>query len=102
VYDLLDFPSAIAFAYVLAGAFGAKMRANADWTRFARPTNADLDEFIANLVLWPFWSLRAYGIAWIFEPIPEVGIHEQGDGLVKRRSMRRIMARRMKASTVRA
>jgi hypothetical protein len=36
------------------------------------------------------------------EPIQEVRIHEQGDDLVKRRSMRRIMARRMKAATVRA
>jgi hypothetical protein len=36
------------------------------------------------------------------EPIQEVRIHEQRDGLVKRRSMRRIMARRMKAATVRA
>ena len=36
------------------------------------------------------------------EPIQEVRIHEQQDGLVKRRSMRRIMARRMKAATVRA
>jgi RHS repeat-associated protein len=36
------------------------------------------------------------------EPIQEVRIHEQGDGLVKRRSMRRIMARRKKAATVRA
>ena len=36
------------------------------------------------------------------EPIQEVGIHEQRDDLVKRRSMRRIMARRMKAATVRA
>jgi hypothetical protein len=36
------------------------------------------------------------------EPIQEVGSHEQGLGLVNRRSMRRIMARRMKAATVRA
>ena len=36
------------------------------------------------------------------EPIQEVRIHEQQDDLVKRRSMRRIMARRMKAATVRA
>jgi hypothetical protein len=38
----------------------------------------------------------------VLEPIQEVRIHEQQDGLVKRRSMRRIMARRMKAATVRA
>src|SRR5512147_1041564 len=36
------------------------------------------------------------------EPIQEVRIHEQRDGLVKRRSMSRIMASRMKAATVRA
>jgi hypothetical protein len=34
------------------------------------------------------------------EPIQEVGIHGQGVDLVKRRSMRRIIARRMKAATV--
>ena len=37
---------------------------------------------------------------WL-EPIQEVRIHEQQDGLVKRRSMRRTVARRMKAATVR-
>ncbi len=38
----------------------------------------------------------------LLEPIPEVEIHGQRVGLVKRLSMRRIMARRTKASTVRA
>ena len=33
------------------------------------------------------------------EPIQEVGIQEQWAGLVKRRSMMRIMARRMEAAT---
>jgi hypothetical protein len=36
------------------------------------------------------------------EPIQEVRIHRQGFDLVKRRSMMRIMARRMKAAVVRA
>lgn len=36
------------------------------------------------------------------EPIQEVRIQREGAGRVKRLSMRRIMARRMKASTVRA
>jgi hypothetical protein len=37
---------------------------------------------------------------FLLEPIQEVGIHGQGVDLVKRRSMRRIIARRMKAATV--
>ena len=41
-------------------------------------------------------------IGILLEPIQEEWIHEQGLGLVKRLSMRRIMARRMKAATVRA
>src|SRR6266851_1446770 len=36
------------------------------------------------------------------EPIQELWIHDQAVDLVKRRSMRRIMARRKKAATVRA
>jgi hypothetical protein len=36
----------------------------------------------------------------ILDPIPEDEIQEQGLGLVKRRSMMRIMARRTKAATV--
>ena len=38
----------------------------------------------------------------VLEPIPEVWIHAERIGRVKRRSMVRIMARRMKAATVRA
>ena len=38
--------------------------------------------------------------SFILEPIQEVEIHEQRLGLVKRLSMMRIMARRMKAATV--
>jgi hypothetical protein len=41
----------------------------------------------------------AYGTKSL-EPIQEVEIHEQRLGLVKRLSMMRIMARRMKAATV--
>jgi hypothetical protein len=41
-------------------------------------------------------------IRWFLEPIPEVEIQGQGIGRVRRRSMRRIMARRTKAATVRA
>jgi ABC-type cobalamin transport system permease subunit len=40
--------------------------------------------------------------AVLLEPIQEDWIHEQRVGLVKRLRMRRIMARRMKATTVRA
>jgi hypothetical protein len=36
----------------------------------------------------------------LLEPIQEVKIQRQGIGLVKRRSMMRIMARRTKATTV--
>jgi DNA-binding transcriptional MerR regulator len=38
--------------------------------------------------------------AFVLEPIQEVGIHGQRVDLVNRRSMRRIIARRMKAATV--
>ncbi len=37
---------------------------------------------------------------FLLEPIPEVGIQFEGHGLVKRRSMMRIIASRMKAATV--
>ena len=40
------------------------------------------------------------GCAHCLEPIQEVEIHGQTFDLVKRRSMMRIMARRMKATTV--
>ncbi len=39
-------------------------------------------------------------LASLLEPIPEVGIQFEGHGLVKRRSMMRIIASRMKAATV--
>jgi len=53
---------------------------------------------IAALIL----AIALLGLAVLLEPIQEVPIHEQRDGLVKRRSMRRIMASRTKAATVRA
>ncbi len=63
--DHQDFVPILALAYLLAGAFAAKTRVNPDWTSFSRPTNRDLIVFLENLLLWPFWSLRQYGMAWI-------------------------------------
>lgn len=61
-----DFLPLLTFAYVLVGAFGSKMRANSEWSHFARPTRAEVEEFITHLLLWPFWSVRQFGLASIF------------------------------------
>ena len=45
-------------------------------------------------------QLGELGFHYNLEPIHKEWIHEQGLGLVKRLSMRRIMARRTKAATV--
>ena len=66
----------------------------------------------AHVIAWSLWRrahqaearrahLKSQNATVMLEPIQEVEIHEQGLGLVKRRSMMRIMARRMKAATVR-
>ena len=78
---------------------GARQGAFCRGARQARPA---IRKIVANRIPGRRATCRSPLQISILEPIQEVRIHEQRDGLVKRRSMRRIMARRMKAATVRA
>jgi len=86
---------------VRLGALDAVLERSADGTIHIRsaqvlaPYHSKLSEPLEH------WAKAAPERVFL-EPIQEEWIHEQGLGLVKRLSMRRIMARRMKAATVRA
>jgi hypothetical protein len=58
------FREAIGFAYVVAGAFWAATRGYVDSKKASDAVRPTLSAFARDLVLWPFWTLRLYKLAW--------------------------------------